>query len=155
MRKLYLACGMALALSACASTSVTQLAPNQFLIQTTADLPCGESGTGRIASEMAAIETLRRGFDRFTVKPTETEDAQYTNADSGFEKTAKAVNDNPIGKSILQGGSIADIYDESLIVTMFRQGEAGYSTATDARTVLGPKWQKAVANGKASCTGVF
>ena len=154
MRKLYLACGMALTLAACASTSVTPLAPNQLLIQTTADLPCGESGTEKIASEMAAIETLRRGFDRFTVKSTETEDAQYTNADSGFEKTAKAVNDDPIGKSILQGG-ITEIYDESLIVTMFRQGDAGYRTATDARTVLGPKWQKAVANGKASCTGVF
>jgi hypothetical protein len=154
MRRLYLAFGTALALAACASTTVTPLAPNQLLIQTSTDLPCGDASTKKIATEMAAVETLRRGFDRFAVKPTKTEDTMYTYAQTNALKTAKAINADPIGRSIMQA-SISDAYDESLIVSMFRPGDAGYKMATDARTVLGPKWQKAVANGKASCTGVF
>jgi hypothetical protein len=154
MRRLHIALGMALGLAACASSSVTPLAQNQVLIQTTADLPCGNRGTEKVVVEMAAVETLRRGFDGFVVKTTKTEDTLYTNAKSGLKKQARAINEDPIAKSVLNL-SITGVYDKSLIVTMLRKGDAGFNTATDARSVLGPDWQKTVSDGVSSCTGLF
>ena len=56
-----------LALSGCATTSVTPIAKNQFLLSTSAAPACGVSGAQKVASKMAAVETLRRGYSAFIV----------------------------------------------------------------------------------------
>jgi hypothetical protein len=35
---------------------------------------------------------------------------------------------------------------------MFNEGDAGYENALDARTILGPEWQKVVAEGVNTCS---
>ena len=37
-------------------------------------------------------------------------------------------------------------------VVMFNEGDAGYENALDARTILGPEWQKVVAEGVNTCS---
>ncbi len=54
----------------------------------------------------------------------------------------------------MSGGQpiISGSHDQKLMIRMFRTGEAGASNAVDARSVLGPEWQKALEKGgKVTC----
>ena len=65
--------GALLAVTACVSTDVTQLSRNQFIISTSAAPACGTSGARRVVNRMAAVETIRRGYDRFVIAGARTE----------------------------------------------------------------------------------
>jgi hypothetical protein len=54
-------------LSACASSSVIPLAQDTFQITAAAAPVCGVTGAQRIAAQQAAVETIRRGYDRYII----------------------------------------------------------------------------------------
>lgn len=60
------------AISACTTSNVTALSSDTVLIQTRAAPACGSAGAQKVALETAAIETLKRGYDRFFVVAADT-----------------------------------------------------------------------------------
>jgi hypothetical protein len=69
-----LAVFMALLLAACARSSVLDYASDTIQITTSAAPVCGQAGAQEVANRQAAIETLKRGYDRYVVL-----DADYRN----------------------------------------------------------------------------
>ena len=146
-------------LGACASTSVTPISQNQFIISTSAAPVCGNSGSAQVASRMAAIETLRRGYDRYIVQGAQSQNntsvinqpptGSFTNATlTGYGNTVYGS-----GQTTYYGGGpmVVGTRDTDLAVLMLRPGETGYNNALDARTVLGPDWQELVESGIRTC----
>lgn len=75
MKTLFAAISMSLFgfLMGCASTAVTPLAQNEILVSTSAAPACGTSGAARVASQMAAVETIRSGFERYIILGAQAE----------------------------------------------------------------------------------
>lgn len=146
-------------LTACVSTDVTQLTRNEFIISTSAAPACGTSGARRVVNRMAAVETIRQGYDRFVI------------AGARSENNVRAVNTGPTsayttGQATTYGnttyGSATTTYsgggvlytgsnDADLHVVMLRPGDAGFDNALDARETLGPEWQRLVEEGVRTC----
>lgn len=149
------------AIAACASTSVTPVSRNQIIINTSAAPACGGRGAQGVAAKMAAVETLRRGFQRFvivgtsganntsvrttgpTYSTTNTTYRGYGNSVYGTSQTSYG------GSSTIVSGS----HDASLAVIMLNPGDQGFENGVDARQTLGPKWQEMVERGVNTCSG--
>lgn len=146
-----------LALASCASTSVMPLSADTIQVTAEADPDCGPAGAQQAAVKRAAVETLRRGFDDFIivgvqqanntrvvgytpVQAQTTTNAMGTTAGNTGFVTGQSTTTYTGGRAIM-GGS----FDQILTVQMFRDGDPSSGRAIDARTTLGPNWQKAVA----------
>lgn len=127
-------------LAACTSTSTTRLNQNELLITTSADSDCMTAGAFAVASKMAAVETIRHGFERYEIL------GSSRNSDPNMIYIPSN-DDSTFAGDFLDFGS----YDASLRVRMFNTGDAGYRQALDARQQLGPEWEKLVENGINSC----
>ena len=139
MRNRYLAFAVLL-LSACATTDIVELSPNSIRLEIVAAQGCGPDNAASFAERSAAVETLRRGFDSFTM----------TSIDQRM-KERKAYM--PI-----VGGSMVTVIpithqDHAVTadLTMYRNGERDSHKATDARAVLGPDWAGIVERGVHTC----
>jgi hypothetical protein len=108
---------------------------------------------------MAAVETLRAGYDRFkivgsnasnnvSVVQTAPTGAYTSSTYTGYGNTVYGNSSTTFtgGGPMVVGG-----YDQSLAVQMFQQGDPGYSNAVDARQTLGADWQKLVSEGVNTC----
>lgn len=138
--------------AACASTDVTPLSRNEFLITTSAAPACGTSGARRVVTRMAAVQTIRNGYDRFviagartqnnvTVVPTGPSSAYTTGqAMTHGDMTYGSATTTYSGGSVMFFGS----NDADLHVIMLRPGDAGYENGIDARQALGPDWERLV-----------
>ena len=146
-------------LSSCAHTSVTPISRNQIMISTSAAPVCHVSGAQAVAAKMAAVETIRHGFERFVIGGARSANnvrafqmgptgSHTTGTFNSFDNTTygSATTTYTGGGVILTGSN-----DASLLVTMFNRGEPGYSNAIDARSVLGPEWQEFVEKGVNTC----
>lgn len=93
-----------------------------------------------MASKMAAIETIRRGFQRYLITGTTNDN----NSDYVFI---------PSGENNVFGGQLWDFgtSDVSLRVVMLNPGDRGFNRALDARQQLGPEWQTLAENGVQTC----
>ncbi|MFD0859222.1 hypothetical protein [Roseovarius aquimarinus] len=146
--------------SACASTSVTPVSRNEFLLNTSAAPVCGTSGAAKVASEMAAIETLKAGYDGYRIRGAHSDNnvqvvqtaptgasttSSYNVSGNGLSGQANTTFTG--GGTIITGG-----YDQSIAVRMYKRSEAGYERAIDARKALGENWEEAVQNGVSTCT---
>ena len=150
---------VAAVLSACAQSSVTDLSQREFILSTEAAPVCGSTGAQRVASRMAAVEVLRRGFDRYIV--TAARGANNVSVYQTGPTYANTYGNASVYGNTLYGSSttyfggrqtiISGTHDAGLRVVMLRPGEPGYSDALDARTVLGEDWQELVANGVRNC----
>ncbi len=156
--KLIVFIGICLALAGCARSSVLDVAGDTIQITTTAAPICGQSGAQDVASKRAAIETLKRGFDSYMIV-----DGRYQNdvrvvgttpviANTQTNGTINAYGNTATYKgqstTSYSGGVpiIGGSHSQALMVRMFKQGDVGSERAVDARRVLGPDWQKAVAS---------
>ncbi|MEL6914259.1 MAG: hypothetical protein AAFP13_07135 [Pseudomonadota bacterium] len=147
-------------LSACATTSVTPVAQNQFLLSTSGAPACGTSGTARVAAKMAAVETLRRGYPRFLILGANSESnvGVFTTGPSSATTTSafNRYGNSVYGSSTTTFGGNTPIFygtnDAQLNVLMVKPGERGFSNAIDAQQELGPDWETIVAEGINTCT---
>lgn len=146
-------------LMGCASTSVTPVARNQVIISTSAAPACGRSGSLKVANGLAAVETIRRGYERFMIQgmnsqnnvrvaqmPVTGANTSYNFNTYGSRTTGTAQTNYYGGGAIVLGSNDADI-----AVLMMNPGDAGFSNAIDAKQALGPDWQKLVENGIKTC----
>jgi hypothetical protein len=146
-------------LASCAATSVTPISANQVVISTSAAPACGMAGAQKVAAQMAAVETLRRGFERFAIAGMGGENnvrviqraptyAYTTGSIAGFGNTAYGSATTTYGGG---GPMVLGSNDASLLVVMYRKGDQGYRSAVDARATLGDDWEQKVKQGINTC----
>lgn len=160
MKQLSLILGLAMSISGCASTSVTPVAANQVMISTSAAPACGVAGAQRVAAQMAAVETIRRGFERFTIAGASAQNnvrvsqAAPTGAyTTGTFNTFGGTSYGSATTMYTGGGTrISGSNDASLLVLMYQKNDPGFGNAVDARATLGPDWQKKVNDGIKTCS---
>lgn len=137
---------VALALTAgCVETTTSQLSQNTIRIDASAAPACGRAGAIKLVNKMAAVETLRLGFDKYLIADSASQDnvrvvgyntqTYGTYGYGGFNASTYA--------SPVVGGS----RDAAVIVVMFRGGDPQGRQALDARQQLGAGWQETVAEG--------
>ena len=151
----------ATAVAGCAKTSATQLSQNQILISTSAAPACSRSSTANVASKMAAVETLRRGFSRYVILGTRSDDSvRAVSTGPTYATTTgqySAVGNTVVGNSTTTYGGGGVIFtgsrDADLHVLMLRENDPGFSQGVDAKLVLGEKWQELVTKGINTCVG--
>jgi hypothetical protein len=134
----------ATSLGACARSATIPLAQDTFQITTTAAPICGSAGAQKVAFRQAAVETIRRGYDRFIIV--------------GGQAGATVVGTTPIvvqslgaGGAIAYGGAPMVSHGQGLVVKMFKENEPGVANALSARQTLGPKWQELAAKDALTC----
>lgn len=136
-----------------------QMDANTIEVNTSAAPACGAQGAQRVAVKNAAIETLRRGYDKYVILGANAQNnvgvVGYTpmiantygsGTVSGYGNSA-----NYYGQSntYVSGGQpiVGGTHDQRIAVRMFRANDAQAVNAVDARQTLGPDWQKLVAKG--------
>lgn len=112
-------------LGGCAFNSVQQLSTDTFQVSVTSAPICGRDGASKVSQQIAAIETIKRGRDRFLI----------VNAQSGSEFGGFAA-----GVPLSRG-------QQSIIVKTPSEEEPDFARALSARQILGPDWQSIVARG--------
>jgi hypothetical protein len=146
-------------LTGCASSTTVPLAADTVQITSSAAPVCGNQGAKRVAVQQAAIETIKRGFDKFIVLDT----AYQNNVGVvGYTPTIAHSNSTVSGNiygntysgyghttTTLSGGSpiIAGSHDQGLTIKMFKVGDPNGNNAVNARQTLGPEWRKMVQSG--------
>lgn len=156
MRRSLIICSVAMLGFGCARSSVLDVDSNTVQISTSAAVVCGQQGAQEVAQKRAAIETLKRGYDKYVIMG-----ADYQNdvrvvghtpviANTYGSGTVTAYGNNAYlsGQSTTtySGGApiVGGHHNQQLMVRMFRVSDPGAENAIDARRVLGPEWQKAM-----------
>lgn len=146
--------------AACASTSVTPLSKNRIMISTSAAPACGLSGAKEVAGKMAAVETIRRGYERYIILGADAE-SNVTSHQSGptyamTTGTYRGYGNTLYGNSTTQFGGSYTVYsgsnDAALEVLLLNKGEPNYGDGIDAKSTLGEKWQELVEKGVTTCS---
>lgn len=146
-------------LSGCvASTQALRTSGNTMLVQTSASPNCSLEQTTRVAHMMAAVETIRAGYDRFIIMDSqiqnnvteETLPGTYRHSGSIFGSGSTA---SYSGTSYYTPGATVEhgSNDASFHIRMMRENDADAQNALSAREVLGPDWQAWVADGVNTC----
>ena len=145
-------------LTACAQTEIIQTAKNQAVVSTSAAPVCGTDGALRVANQMAAVATLRQGYERFSLSGVGTDsNVQVHHVPGSTSYTTGTVNiagETAYGDfqtytpptTVVSGRNSAQMQ-----VFMMNRGDPGYENALDARQALGPNWQEKVADGILTC----
>lgn len=146
-------------LSGCASSSVTQLSRNTAVITTSAAPVCRTTGAAEVANQMAAIATIKAGYQRFVVGGFGTANntrvvssgPTYATTTGTFSRMGNTMygtaNTSYGGQSTYVTGS----NNAEMRIIMLNPGDAGYEQGIDARSTLGSDWQKKVADGISNC----
>ena len=147
-----------LTITACASGSAVRTSSNTMVIQASAAPLCRSTGAANVAQQLAAIETLRAGFDSYVILDGSA--ANNVSVASGPGASYTTGRANVSGNTIdykettqYRPGmpTVSGTYDQSFAIRMYRAGEPGSETAIPAREVLGPKWEAAVKGGVQTC----
>jgi hypothetical protein len=144
MRELVTACALAAALGGCAATSTIPLAQDTVQITTRAAPVCGPASAEKLALKQAAVETIRRGFDRFVVL-----NAQASGTYRGNEPVY--VQSMGGGMYTARGGEAIIAPNQGLTIKMFKDGDPQGGNALPARETLGPDWQEQVKKDTLTC----
>ena len=149
---------LALTLAAIAGCKSTNDLQSQFLLRTSTVAACGPAAAARVEKELAAVETLRRGYDRFEVLGTSSANdtrATVLNTTDADAYDAANVYGNSANGTVAYFGNqkvlLTGAHETHMYVRMFKPRDPGYKTAIDAREVLGPDWKAIVARGIYSC----
>lgn len=146
------------ALGACAKTEIVQTAQNRAVISTSAAPVCGTEGALRVAQQMAAVATLRQGFDRFLLGGVGSHsDVRVSHVPGNYSYTTGTLN-----RTGNYGSFNAQTYRPTTTVVtgrnraqmevlMLRPRDPRFHEGLDARRVLGPKWRDKVVNGIDRC----
>jgi hypothetical protein len=149
----------------CARAGVMPLAQDTVQITSSAAPVCGNLRAQKVALQRAAVETIRRGYDRFIIvagqsqsdirvvgyTPTTAQTSGVATATAhGRTVTAHGTATTTVtGGQPIYGGS----HQQGLIVKMFKDGDSAGANAVSARETLGPEWQDAVRKNKWTCWG--
>lgn len=156
----YIAMGVALALLAgCASTSAVPVAKDAVLISTSAAPSCGRLGAQKVALAEAAVETIRRGYERFIIVGAHaSSDVRVVGHTPVFASTSFSANTFGgttfgTGTTTFSGGQpiVGGSHDQEFLIRMFNSGDVGFDRAIDARETLGADWQKRVEKQAQTC----
>jgi hypothetical protein len=145
---------LVLALAACARGEAVRTSANTMIIQTSAAPVCRGTGALHVAQQLAAVETIRAGYDRYVITGGQAQNNVSVTQTPGSYTTTGTVNGNfynatttyQPGPTIVSGS-----HDQGLAVVMFREGEPGAQQAVPARAVLGADWEEKVKNGIHTC----
>ena len=121
---------------------------------------CGAVGARRVAARQAAVETIRRGFDKFVIL-----DGAYQNSVGVIGYTPVVAQTNGTAYATGYGGYagqstttysggnpiIAGSHNQALVVKMFKDGDPAGANGVSARQQLGPDWKKAIESDVATC----
>jgi hypothetical protein len=148
------ALALALVLGACAQGQAVRTSANTMLVQTSAAEVCGGQGALAAAQRLAAIETIRAGYDRYIVTGGEAQNNVQVSQMPGTYNTQgtyslgsyQATTTYQPGPTIVSGS-----HDQGLAIVMFHDGESGAQQAVSAREVLGPEWEQKVKKGVNFC----
>ena len=130
VKDLLIASTLALAIAGCTQTDVQPISKTSFMVATVAAPACGRSGARKVANQVAAIEVINRGGDRFIFVDQSTDTRVTGMSYSGYGNW-NTYNSN----------------EQNLVVQMLSRGQKGYTNALSAKEVLGPNWQELVAKG--------
>ena len=160
MRWAWLAIVCAAALVGCAKSAVMPINGNTIQLTTGAAPVCGAVGAQKVAARQAAVETIRRGFDKFVILDGAYQNSVgvvgYTPVVAQTNGTAYATGyGNYAGQSTTtySGGNpiIAGSHNQALVVKMFKDGDPAGANAVSARQQLGPDWKKAIEADATTC----
>lgn len=159
-RSLAILFAASITLISCAETTVTPVSANQVMITTSAAPACGISGAQQVAAKMAAVETLRRGFERFTVAGASAQNnVRVTQTSPTGSYTSGSFNSygntvyGSANTTYYGGGPVySGSNDASLLVVMYRKGDRGFTRAVDAKATLGEEWETLVEKGVPTCS---
>lgn len=156
MKNLAFAMLTAVVLTACARSEAIRTSGNTLVIQTSAAPVCGSTGAARVASNMAAVETIKAGYDSYiigggsaannvttTQLPGQYQTQGTLSYGSGSYNSTTSYTPGPV---IVSGS-----HDQSLVVRMFKNGEPGSENAIPAKAALGPEWEEKVKSGVLTC----
>lgn len=159
MRKNILTLALLIPLTACANTETIRTSADTLLIHTSAAPVCGTQGALKVAQKMAAIETIKSGYDSYIIFNGGAQNNVSTSNLPGTYYTNGYVSGNSnfasySGTSYYQPG--ATIYsgsnDAAFHIKMFKKGKKTPKEAIPAREVLGADWQKMVESGVSTCS---
>lgn len=157
-------------LTACASSSVMDVATDTIVVNTAAAPVCGQRGAQDVAVKRAAYETLKRGYDKYIILGAQAQNnvgvvgytpmvantysTGYSNGTLNTYGNRGTYNGtyNGTSSTYVSGGQpiIAGSHDQQLAIKMFRASDPQGTNAVDARQVLGPDWQTILAKGPGS-----
>ena len=111
---------------------------------------------------MAAVETIRRGFQRYIiVGASSSNNVNVVSTGPTYARTNATFNtfgNTTYGTGTTTYGGNTPIFvgsnDADLAVMMLNPGDKGFSQAVDARDTLGDKWEELVAKGIRTCADV-
>ncbi len=156
-----IALALPLLIGGCASAQFTKLSKNQAVISTRAAPVCHTTGAVSVANQMAAISTIREGYQRFIVLGIGSQDntrvfasgptyANTTGQVTTFGNTAYGSARTTYGGSTMM---VAGSNNAQMQIVMLNPGDDGFENGIDARQTLGPDWQKRVDEGITNCLG--
>jgi hypothetical protein len=137
-----------LTLAGCVETTTSRLSQNSIRIDASAAPACGKAGALKLVNKMAAVETIRLGYDRYVIADSSSQDnvrvVGYNTQTSGTYGYG-GFNANTYSTPIVGGSR-----DAAVIVYMFKSNDPQGRQGIDARQVLGTDWQAIVAEGAPS-----
>ncbi|MGD9925104.1 MAG: hypothetical protein AB7V13_27210 [Pseudorhodoplanes sp.] len=150
---------LSLSLAGCAGASVIPLAQDTIQVTSAAAPICGMTGAQNVASQRAAVETLRRGYDRYMIVGGGYENnvgvVGYTPVTANTTGSATAFGNTAYGQATTtySGGQpiIAGAHNQGLVVKMFKAEDPAGANAIDAKGSLGADWQKKVESNSLTC----
>jgi hypothetical protein len=125
-----------------------------MVIQTAAAPVCGGQGAIRVAQQLAAIETVRAGYDRYIITGGQAQNNVSVSQMPGSYNTAGTYGDGVYqATTTYQPGPtiVSGTHDQELAIMMLREGEPGAKQAVSARDTLGSDWQEKVSKGVRTC----
>jgi len=105
---------------------------------------CGPVGAEKLALKQAAVETIRRGFDRFIV----------VNAQAGGSyrgNTPVVVQNMGGGMAVASGGAPIIAPNQGLVIRMFKESDPQGANALPARDTIGPDWPEQIKKDSFTC----
>jgi hypothetical protein len=147
----------------CAGSSTMPVSQDTVVISSRAAPICGPEAAQKVAFRQAAVETIRRGYDRFLIidgryrndvgvvgyTPVTAHTTGYATA-TGYGNTATAYGS---ATTTYSGGQpiIGGAHRQGLAVKMFREDDPAGKNALSARGELGPKWAEYVKSETITC----
>ena len=124
-------------LAGCATTDIQPLTKTSFKVDTSAAPICGKSGARKVANQIAAIEVIKRGGDRYIIVADQT----------GSRLQGVSYNYSYNSGYGYGYGSPQYSNEQAFIVQMLRRGQRGSHNSLSARRTLGPDWKAIVEKG--------
>lgn len=130
-------------LAGCAQTSTIPVAQDTFQLTARAAPICGAGGAEQVAFKQAAVQVIRRGYDKFVILGGQ-QSAQVT----GYTP----VMANRVGNGVwVSGGDPMVSHGQGLLVKMMRDDDPAAGNALSARQTLGPNWKEISEKDSMTC----